>query len=115
MNFETIFINKSELHLLKSVARKKSYEIREDNLRSPEVTTLLYRYKFIEKDVRRTYDDDIYLGTVSVTKTGLDYLEYLQKSKFLFWLKNAWIPITVSLVTTLLTHWLLPLLWRILQ
>lgn len=115
MNFETIFINKSELHLLKSVARKKSFEIKEDNLRSPEVTTLLYRYKFIEKDVHQTFDDEIYLGTVSITKTGLDYLEYLQKGKFLFWLKNAWIPITVSLVTTLITHLLLPLLLRIIQ
>ena len=115
MNFETIFINKSELHLLKSVARKKSYEITEDNLQSPEVTTLLYRYKFIAKDVCQTLDDDIYRGTVSVTKTGLDYLEYLQKSKILFWLKNAWIPITVSLTTTLITHLLLPLLLRIIQ
>ena len=114
MNFETVFINKSELHLLKTVARKKSYEIKEDDLRSPEVATLLYRYKFIEKDVKRTFDDDIYLGTVSATKEGLDYLEYLQRSKFLFWLKNAWIPITVSLITTLLTHWIFPLLLRIL-
>lgn len=95
MNFETIFINKSELHLLKSVARKKSYEIRENDLRTPEVTTLLYRYKFIEKDVDRTFDDDIYLGTVSVTKTGLDFLEYHTKKRRKECLR-FWLPLAIS-------------------
>lgn len=103
MNFETIFINKSELHLLKSVARKKSYEIRENDLRTPEVTTLLYRYKFIEKDVDRTFDDDIYLGTVSVTKEGLDYLEHLRNKTKLRWSDRIWGFVTGSLFTSLVS------------
>ena len=115
MNFENVFINKTEVQLLKKLGRKKSLKFNQADLHSPELSTLLYRYKFIKADWLHTDNDDIYLGTVSITKTVYDYLEYIQKGKFLFWLQNAWIPIVVSLVTNLLIIVLKLLLPQILQ
>ena len=114
MNFETIFLNKNELKQLKSLHRKISIPVEKSALHSPELSTL-QRYEFIKADWLHTVEDDIYLGTVSITKIGLDYLEYIQKGNILFWLKNAWIPIVVSLVTNLLVIALKLLLPQILQ
>lgn len=59
------------------------------------------------------------LGRFSITPLGRkalqDYECRMRTAKKELWLKNAWIPIIVSFVTTVLTNYLLPRLPQILR
>lgn len=47
-------------------------------------------------------------GKVQTTVDGIDYLAYYKKERHDMWLKNMWIPIIVSFVTTVAINYLLP-------
>lgn len=49
-------------------------------------------------------------GRVMATEKGIDYLAYYKKERRDFWLKNAWIPIIVSIATTVAVNYILPML-----
>lgn len=49
-------------------------------------------------------------GRVMATEKGIDYLAYYRKERRDLWLKNAWIPIIVSIVTTVAVNYILPML-----
>ena len=59
------------------------------------------------------------LGTYCITDFGRkslqDYQHQAKLHKKELWLKNAWIPIIVAFVTTLLTNYMLPKLLRLLK
>ncbi len=61
----------------------------------------------------------IYLGQFSLTEYGnillQDYNRNKKKNKTEIWLKNAWIPIIVSLVSYLLLNCIIPMLLNLLR
>lgn len=60
-----------------------------------------------------------YLGTFHLTEFGRkaiqDHVRSTKSARKELWLKNAWIPIIVSFVTTVLTNYLIPKLPQILE
>ena len=87
------------------------------------VSLLKLQEKFKDKSFHRSFEflcrHEIIRtdGAASCEITTLGENVYLLalKEKRILWLKNAWIPFTVSLATTLLTNYLLPRLPQILQ
>ena len=60
-----------------------------------------------------------YLGTFHLTEFGRkaiqDHTQSTKSARKELWLKNAWIPIIVAFVTTVLTNYLIPKLPQILE
>ncbi len=61
-----------------------------------------------------TFDEDS-PASVILTHEGLHYFEHKALKFRELWLKNAWIPIVVAFITTLLSNYILPKLWQILK
>lgn len=106
MNYNDIFLNNEEWRLLKKFKRK--FKIRKNTL--PSCYEKLLILKFINTDEQ--YDPKtrmgIPLGTFSITTEGKNYIEWRKSQVKLILIKNAWIPIIVSFVTTVLTNYIIP-------
>ncbi len=112
MTYFDIFISKAGYKLLKQFKRSP---IKTDGYSTPE--SQLQELHFIKQDLRPVDKTRLALpaGTFSITQEGLNYIEWRKTRSRELWLKNAWIPIVVSFVTTLITNYILPLLPQILQ
>ena len=77
----------------------------------------------ISRDTRNVQDGALtrieYLNTYRLSDYGKKLLQDYDRSKKIYrkelWLKNAWIPIIVAFVTTLITNYMLPKLPLLIQ
>jgi len=69
----------------------------------------LIRFGLVKQDVEYIpgYRGKL-LNTCHITDKGRDFLAKYRDMRRDFWLKNAWIPIIVSLATTVSTNYILP-------
>ena len=96
------------------------YEIAFGNCEIPVKGTNLLHKNYVSKTDKTTWQTThISDGTYSITDSGKKAIQDYKVSKNLhkkeIWLKNAWIPILVSVATTLIVNWLPKLLPLILQ
>ena len=92
---------------------------------SAKLKCILADSNYIEEEFDHITDSHTHITTLKskhsfhITPLGLKALQDYNIKKKLehknLWLKNAWIPIIVAFVTTVLTNYILPMLPKILQ
>lgn len=55
------------------------------------------------------------LGVCRITDEGRDYLISYRHNRRMLWLKSVWIPVIVAFLTSICTHYLLPMLPALLE
>lgn len=107
------------LRFIKENASSSSKDIEEELQKVESVSSRLKALEalhFVRQDVNELKNGPLVrcvpLGTYQITEDGKkvlqDYLFSSKKSRRDLWLKNAWIPIIVSFVTTVSTNYIIP-------
>lgn len=121
--FYLLEITDNEIKILEYIKTNKNVSTEQLKAMFPEIDAIDLRVKrmYLYKNPSPLLKSNV-IETVHVynlTEQGLkalqDHALYKKKRTRELWLKNAWIPIIVSVTTTLLTHYILPWLIQILK
>lgn len=104
---KVVTVNNEQIHLSRkerSVLKKSIY-----GLVPLEHCDTLIRFGLVEQDIEHIpgYRGKP-LDTCHITDRGRDFLAYYRDMRRDIWLKNVWIPIIVSFVTTVSTNYIIP-------
>ena len=103
-DFSKIVLLPDELALLKRLVKRSPQSIKPED--ESTAASLAIRWKLINPESS---------GQYSANKNGKRYLVYCKAHRRELWLKNMWIPIIVSFVTTVTTNYITPRIPQILQ
>lgn len=104
MDYSKIVLLPDELALLRRLSKHPSPGV--SPAEEPAASSLVLRWKLVNMEGA---------GQYSVSRDGRRYLAYCKARRRELWLKNLWIPVIVSFVTTVGTSYILPRLPQILQ
>lgn len=111
-DYSLIVLTKKQKLIFKKFSKKDTALLTINEFNTMKGTSLLEQ----SIDGKSTwFDIDVTRGICRLSKHGLKYRAYLKEQRKLFWLKNAWLPVLVSFLTTLITNYILPKLQQILK
>lgn len=107
MDFDQIALTRAELAALKKSSKGAA---------PVSQCERLLRFKLVEEEYKHVpgYQGKP-LGVCRITDKGRDYLISYRRSLHMLWLKSVWIPVIAAFLTSICTHYLLPMLPELLQ